>query len=192
MKKKSKPAVSAPPPHQPRLFQYYNSRLYSELPGEEDTPPVQIIHFRPNTKIRFIPGSSESMRELPDNSLHLMVTSRPTMSPKNTTSISRSKNTCNLLRTVFTETYRVLVDGGRPALMSQPGAQAYLPLSDYISRIMLRSDFKCGEDHLEQVREQASHGLGQAGSLLPIQSCRDVHEYILVFSKGLSPAKNRK
>jgi site-specific DNA-methyltransferase (adenine-specific) len=65
--------------------QYYNSRLYSELPGEDGALPVPDTPFPAGYENQIISGSSEKMQEIPDNSLHLMVTSPPYNVTKNMT-----------------------------------------------------------------------------------------------------------
>ncbi len=57
--------------------QYYSSRLYTELPGDDNRPPSPDQPFPAEWENAIILGSSERMNEIPDNSLHLMVTSPP-------------------------------------------------------------------------------------------------------------------
>ena len=187
MKKKSKTSGFGTTPRISHdSSQYYNSRLYSELPGEEDTPPVPDNPFPTQHENKIIPGSSESMRELPDNSLHLMVTSPPYNVTKEYDVDLSLEEYLQLLRTVFTETYRVLVDGGRACVnVANLGRRPYLPLSDYISRIMLEIGFQMRGEIIWN--KGAGAGVSMAwGSWQSASNpvLRDVHEYILVFSKG--------
>ena len=57
--------------------QYYNSRLYAGIKPANDGSPAMDNPFPPEWENRIIPASSEKMKELPDNCLHLMVTSPP-------------------------------------------------------------------------------------------------------------------
>ena len=118
---------------------YYDSRLYSELPtnnGEETLPDNE---FPVEYENKFILGNSENMRELPDNSLHLMVTSPPYNVTKEYDEDLSLKEYLQLLRNVFSETYRVLVNGGRACVnIANLGRRPYLPLSDLISQIMIQ------------------------------------------------------
>jgi len=59
---------------------YYNSKLYSELSDNGNggngngAKPVEDNVFPVEFENKIIQGSSENMKEIPDNSLHLMVT----------------------------------------------------------------------------------------------------------------------
>ena len=47
-----------------------------------------------------------------------------------------------MLRNVFKETYRVLVNGGRACInVANLGRKPYIPLSDYISQMMIEIGF---------------------------------------------------
>ena len=56
---------------------YYGSRLYSELPAVNGGVPHSENEFPAEYENQIILGSSENMLAIPDNSLHLMVTSPP-------------------------------------------------------------------------------------------------------------------
>ena len=108
------------------------------------------------------------------------------MSPKNTTRIYLSKNTSNYSGRVFFETYRVLVTGGRACVnVANLGRRPYLPLSDFISNIMLEIGFQMRGEIIWH--KGAGAGVSMAwGSWQSASNpvLRDVHEYILVFTKG--------
>jgi site-specific DNA-methyltransferase (adenine-specific) len=91
-----------------------------------------------------------------------------------------------LLRQVFTETYRVLVNGGRACVnVANLGRRPYLPLSDFISQMMLEIGFQMRGEIIWH--KGAGAGVSMAwGSWQSAANpvLRDVHEYILVFSKG--------
>src|SRR3972149_7174517 len=117
---------------------YYDSKLYSELGNNgngsmliDDNPfPVEFEN-------RIILGTSENMKEIPDNSLNLMVTSPPYNVSKEYDEDLSLKDYLQLLKNVFTETYRVLVNGGRGCgNVANLGRRPYIPLSDYISHMM--------------------------------------------------------
>ncbi len=55
---------------------YYGSRLYAEMAGEE-AAPVPDNPFPAELENTIVLGSSEAMAEIPDNSVHLMITSPP-------------------------------------------------------------------------------------------------------------------
>src|SRR4030067_2291367 len=93
---------------------YYNSKLYSELGNNGNGPkPVKDNPFPVDFENKIIMGTSENMKEIPDNSLHLMVTSPPYNVTKEYDEDLSLREYLQLLRNVFSETYRALVNGGR-------------------------------------------------------------------------------
>jgi site-specific DNA-methyltransferase (adenine-specific) len=130
--------------------------------------------------------SSEHMVEIPDNSIHLMITSPPYNVTKDYDQNLTLNNYLQLLKSVMKETYRVLVDGGRACInVANLGRKPYLPLSDYIGTIM--SDI--GFNYRGQIiwdKAASAGGSCAWGSWMSASNpiLRDVHEYILVFSKG--------
>src|SRR4030065_1240233 len=166
--------------------QYYNSKLYSELPGDNGSPPVPDNPFPVEYENKIILGSSENMKEIPDNSLHFMVTSPPYNVTKEYDEDLSLREYLQLLRNVFSETYRVLVDGGRACVnVANLGRRPYLPLSDYISHIMVEIGFQMRGEIVWN--KGAGAGVSMAwGSWQSASNpvLRDVHEYIMVFSKG--------
>jgi DNA modification methylase len=173
---------------------YYGSRLYAELPATVE-PEVPLENDFPvayeNT---IILGSSEKMQEIPDNSLHLMVTSPPYNVKKEYDEDLSLPEYLQLLRQVFSETYRVLVNGGRACInVANLGRRPYLPLSDFISRMMLEIGFQMRGEIIWH--KGAGAGVSMAwGSWQSAANpvLRDVHEYILVFSKGSLSRKKRE
>jgi len=93
--------------------QYDNSRLYSELSEDNGDPPVPNNVFPSEYENTIILGTSEKMRELPDNSVPLMITSPPYNVTKEYDENLTLNKYLQLLRNVFTETHRVLVYGSR-------------------------------------------------------------------------------
>jgi hypothetical protein len=109
--------------------QYYNSKLYSDLPGDNESHPVPDNPFPSEYENTIILGSSENMKEIPDNSLHLMVTSPPYNVTKEYDEDLSLKQYLQLLKNVFTDTYRVLVYGGRVCInVANLGRKPYIPL----------------------------------------------------------------
>jgi len=164
---------------------YYRSRLYAELPNAVAYKPQPDNAFPVECENRIICGSSENM-ELPDNSVHLMVTSPPYNVTKEYDADLSLDEYLRLLGKVFAETYRVLVDGGRACVnVANLGRKPYIPLSDYISRLMIEMGFQMRGEIIWHKR--AGAGVSMAwGSWQSASNpvLRDVHEYILVFSKG--------
>lgn len=166
--------------------QYYSSRLYSELPVENGIPPVPDNPFPSMYENTIILGSSEVMKEIPDNSVHLMVTSPPYNVTKEYDQDLTLKEYLQLLQSVFRETYRVLVYGGRACVnVANLGRKPYIPLSDYISQMMIEIGYLMRGEIIWY--KGAGAGVSMAwGSWQSAANpvLRDTHEYILVFSKG--------
>jgi len=165
---------------------YYDSRLYSELTtsNEKGINPDNV--FPSELQNTIILGSSEHMKEIPDNSLHLMVTSPPYNVSKEYDDDLSLTEYLEMLRNVFSETYRVLVNGGRACInVANLGRKPYIPLSDYISNMMEDIGFLMRGEIIWN--KGAGAGVSMAwGSWKSASNpvLRDVHEYILVFSKG--------
>ena len=165
---------------------YYDSRLYSELNTEVDQTINPDNPFPDALQDSIILGSSQHMQEIPDNSLHLMVTSPPYNVSKEYDHDLSLNEYLEMLRNVFTETYRVLVNGGRACInVANLGRKPYIPLSDYISKMMEDIGFLMRGEIIWN--KGAGAGVSMAwGSWLSASNpvLRDVHEYILIFSKG--------
>ena len=84
------------------------------------------------------------------------------------------------------ETYRVLVNGGRACInIANVGRKPYIPLSDYISKLMSEIGFNYRGEIIWD-KSASAGGSCAWGSWMSASnpSLRDVHEYILIFSKG--------
>jgi site-specific DNA-methyltransferase (adenine-specific) len=164
---------------------FYDSKLYKELDSnvigraKENLLPCQHL----NT---IICASCTNMKEIPDNSLHLMITSPPYNVSKEYDDDLSLAEYLALLKNAFSETYRVLVDGGRACInVANLGRKPYIPLSDYISRLMIEIGFNMRGEIIwnKAASASASTAWGSWQSAAnPV--LRDVHEYILIFSKG--------
>lgn len=165
---------------------YYDSRLYAELPTNQPGEAPADNPFPPEYLDQILLGSSEKMQEIPANSLHLVVTSPPYNVTKEYDQDLSLEEYLQLLRNVFAETYRVLVNGGRACVnIANLGRRPYLPFSDFISQLMLEIGFLMRGEIIWN--KGAGAGVSMAwGSWQSASNpvLRDVHEYILVFSKG--------
>ena len=130
--------------------------------------------------------SSEKMDELPDSSIHLMVTSPPYNVGKDYDQDLSIEDYLSLLRSVFKETHRVLVTGGRVCInVANLGRKPYIPLHSYIIQVMADLGFLMRGEVIWN--KSASSGTSTAwGSWQSASNptLRDTHEYILIFSKG--------
>jgi site-specific DNA-methyltransferase (adenine-specific) len=164
---------------------FYNSKLYSELEQKK------LIDYKENVfpeelQNRIISGSAETMKEIPDNSLHLMITSPPYNVSKEYDEDLSLNEYLKMLENAFRETYRVLVNGGRACInVANLGRKPYIPLSDYISKMMIDIGFNMRGEIIWNKAASASPSTAW-GSWLSAANpiLRDIHEYILVFSKG--------
>ncbi len=163
---------------------YYESRLYSELPRETPFEPDQ--SFPDELRNRILVDDARSMHQIPDRSVHLMVTSPPYNVSKAYDEDLSLREYLELLEQVFRETYRVLVHGGRACInVANVGRKPYIPLSDHISQLMTSCGFLMRGEIIWN--KGAGAGVSMAwGSYKSASNpvLRDVHEYILVFSKG--------
>jgi site-specific DNA-methyltransferase (adenine-specific) len=164
---------------------FYDSKLYKELEADRAIP-AETNAFPSRYLNTIINGSSAGMKELPDNSLHLMITSPPYNVSKEYDEDLSLKDYLGLLKSVFSETYRVLVNGGRACVnVANLGRKPYIPLSDYISNMMIELGFNMRGEIIWNKAASASPSTAWGSwqsAANPI--LRDVHEYILLFSKG--------
>lgn len=136
--------------------------------------------------------SSEKMTELPNSSIHLMVTSPPYNVGKDYDDNLSLKEYRELLRRVFKETYRVLVPGGRACInIANLGRKPYIPLHSFIIEDMHDIGFLMRGEILWDKGPSASSSTAW-GSWLKANNpvLRDVHEYILIFCKETFSLRN--
>lgn len=164
---------------------FYNSKLYSELEQKKEINTIENA-FPPEYLNKIVLGSAENMKEIPNNSVHLMITSPPYNVTKEYDEDLSLKEYLTLLENSFKETYRVLVNGGRACInVANLGRKPYIPLSDYISKMMIDIGFNMRGEIIWNKAASASPSTAWGSwqsAANPI--LRDVHEYILVFSKG--------
>ena len=165
---------------------FYGSRMYSDQP-EEQLNPAEIENPLPEGVLdQILVASSEKMSDLPDACLHLMVTSPPYNARKEYDEDLTLKEYLGLLENVFSETYRVLVPGGRACInVANLGRKPYIPLNAFISLMMAEIGFLMRGEIIWDKGSSAGSSTAW-GSWLSASNptLRDVHEYILVFSKG--------
>ncbi|GAB4483440.1 MAG: site-specific DNA-methyltransferase [Anaerolineales bacterium] len=160
--------------------------MYSEFSERTAASPLPDNPFPAEYENRILLASSENMGEIPDHSIHLMVTSPPYNATKEYDEDLTLEEYLHLLRKVFTETYRVLVYGGRACVnIANVGRKPYIPLSDYISHMMIEIGYLMRGEIIWY--KGAGAGVSMAwGSWQSAANpvLRDTHEYILVFCKG--------
>ncbi len=168
--------------HDSRSF--YSKRLYEgrrngareSTEYVENTPDhLDVIHC----------ADALDMHHLPDNSVHLMITSPPYNVGKDYDDDLSLSEYRALLSDVLGETYRVLVEGGRACVnIANVGRTPYIPLHVDIMDIARECGFHMRGEIIWD--KGASAGTSCAwGSWRSASNpvLRDVHEYILVFCK---------
>jgi site-specific DNA-methyltransferase (adenine-specific) len=162
---------------------FYSSRLYSENNINESVGEVENPVGAGLDKI--LCQDSRSMKNIPDSSVHLMVTSPPYNVGKEYDEDLNVEEYFSLLKDVFSETHRVLVSGGRASVnIVNVGRKPYIPYHKFIIDAMLEIGFLMRGEILWI--KGAGAGTSTAwGSWASASNptLRDVHEYILVFSK---------
>ena len=164
---------------------FYAARLYSGLQKEEP------LEYRENPigkefLDRVICKSSEIMEELPDSSVHLMVTSPPYNVGKEYDRDLTLEEYLGFLERVWTEVRRVLVPGGRCCVnVANLGRRPYIPLHSMIIGSLTKLGFLMRGEVI-WAKDSSSSPSTAWGSWLSATNptLRDTHEYILVFSKG--------
>jgi len=165
---------------------YYAARMNDGLPTGNHVITISEQPIPPEYLNRIFHASSERMAELPDHSLHLAVTSPPYNVTKDYDADLSLEEYLALLKRVFTETFRVLVNGGRACInVANLGRKPYIPLSAHISRMMGEIGFLM-RGEIIWVKGAAAGKSMAWGSWQSAANpvLRDTHEYILVFSKG--------
>lgn len=165
--------------------QFYNSRLYEGLLNEKKVEHIENKIPQEYLNKHFC-HSSENMNELPDNSVHLMITSPPYNVTKEYDNNLNLKEYLTLLNNVWKETYRVLVPGGRACInVANLGRKPYIPLHSFIIKNMLEFGFYMRGEIIWNKASSASPSTAW-GSWLSAANpvLRDIHEYILIFSKN--------
>jgi len=163
---------------------FYNSKIYA---GSNNTYFAQDIEIPipPENINKVFCKSSEQMTELPDNSVHLMVTSPPYNVGKDYDKNLSMNEYRGLLTKVFKETYRVLVPGGRACVnIANLGRKPYLPIHSYVIEDMQKLGYLMRGEIIWNKASSASQSFAWGSWLSATNpTLRDIHEYILIFSK---------
>ena len=170
---------------------FYSSKLFKdfEIPKNIEYKENPIDS---NDLNRVYCKSSENMDEIPDDSVHLMITSPPYNVGKDYDEDLSLDEYLELLTSVFGQAYKKLVTGGRACInIANIGRKPYIPLHAMVIEIMLDLGFLMRG---EIIWDKSASGGGSCawGSWMSASNpvLRDYHEYILIFSKG-SYSKNK-
>jgi len=163
---------------------FYSRKLYDNNDKTADSEGTNVVPLGLIDSVQLL--DSQDMSVLPDECIHLMVTSPPYNVGKDYDKDLNIEEYRTLLREVFREVYRVLVVGGRACInVANLGRRPYIPLHSYIIEEAYSLGFQMRGEIIWQ--KGASAGSSTAwGSWMSASNptLRDVHEYILVFSKG--------
>ena len=120
---------------------FYTSKLYEGLPTEKRTEYIE-VSIPSQFLDKIFCKTSENMNEIPDYSVHLMVTSPPYNVTKEYDENLTLDEYRELLKKVFTEVYKKLVTGGRACVnLANLGRKPYIALHSYIIQDMLDIGF---------------------------------------------------
>jgi DNA modification methylase len=163
---------------------FYMSSLYKGLPSEKEVKycenqiPQEYLN-------KILCHSSETMNELPDYSVHLMITSPPYNVGKTYDKDLTLDEYRKFLKNVFSEVYRVLVPGGRACInVANLGRKPYIPLHSFIIEDALNIGFLMRGEIIWNKASSSSPSTAWGSWLSAANpTLRDIHEYILIFSK---------
>lgn len=132
------------------------------------------------------------MEELPDNSVHLMVTSPPYNVGKDYDDDLTLGEYREFLKRVMKEVFRVLVPGGRACInIANLGRKPYIPLHSFVIQDMLEIGFIMRGEIIWSKGKWVGSSTAWGSWCSPRNpTLRDIHEYILVFSKGTFRREN--
>ncbi len=164
--------------------EFYDSKMYA---GKHPPERVKFIenHIPAKNLDKIYCKSSEVMEDVPDHSIHLMVTSPPYNVKKEYDKDLSLDEYKALLKRVFAETYKKLVTGGRACVnVANLGRKPYIPLHGCIIEIMLELGYLMRGEIIWNKASSASPSTAWGSwqsAANPV--LRDIHEYILIFSK---------
>ena len=162
---------------------YYNSRINKGIASQRDVGEPQEL---PETFRNVVLTGDARENPLPDNCVQLVVTSPPYNASKAYDDDLTLEEYLKLLHDVFAECYRVLSPGGRMVVnVANLGRKPYIPLSTYINSMMIELGFLMRGEIIWDKSASAGSSCAWGSFQSASNPClRDIHEYLLVFSKG--------
>jgi site-specific DNA-methyltransferase (adenine-specific) len=162
---------------------YYDRKMSREAGveravGEPVDPPSEIVD-------RLFCQSSETMEQIPDDCVALMVTSPPYNVGKDYDADLGLSEYLELLKRVLAETYRVIEPGGRVAVnVANLGRKPYLALNHLVVGLLIDVGFQLRGEIIWQ-KAKAAGGSTAWGSWMSAKNptLRDIHEYVIVGCK---------
>jgi len=170
---------------------FYGGRLYSDYDETqaaeyvENSIPAEILN-------KIFCQSAEDMTQLPEFCTHLMVTSPPYNVGKEYDRDLTLDEYTDWLKQVWKQVYRVMVPGGRACInIANLGRKPYIPLHAFIIQDMIEVGFSMRGEIIWNKASSAGSSTAWGSWMSPSNpTLRDVHEYILVFSKGGNKRNN--
>jgi len=168
---------------------FYSRRLYKDVELPEPTPRDLVENPVPAEFLdKIVVGDArEVLKKLPDNCVHLMVTSPPYNTGKEYDEDLTLGEYLDFIEEVMREVYRVLVWGGRICFnVADLGRKPYIPLHAYIIERIERIGFLMRGIVIWYKGDAVGASSTAWGTFAsPVNPVlRDVHEYIIVASKG--------
>ena len=169
---------------------FYSRKLFADITIDETEIENKIGKYLDVVLCK----NSRRLKQIPSSSVHLMVTSPPYNVGKDYDDDLNLTEYMEMLDDVFSETYRILVNGGRVCInIANVGRKPYIPYHKFIMDAMLKNGFLMRGEIIWQ--KGAGAGSSTAwGSWLSASNpvLRDTHEYILIFSKGKFNRKSKE
>ncbi len=170
---------------------FYAGRLYHDQPPQHSAEYIE--NPLPPTYLDSIQSTSaEQMSDLPECCVHLMVTSPPYNVGKDYDEDLTLAEYLEFLEHIWSQVYRLLVPGGRACVnIANLGRKPYIPLHAWVIESMLRLGFLMRGEVIWNKAASASPSTAWGSwKSAANPTLRDVHEYILVFSKGAFKRQN--
>lgn len=164
---------------------FYTSQLYVNPASTKSSDDLENV-IPKNLINKVILGDSRNLSKIPDLSIHLVVTSPPYNVSKQYDEDLSLVEYISLIREVFEEIYSKLVDGGRICInLANIGRKPYIPLTDQVSKVLTELGYiQRGEVIWDKGASAGSSCAWGSWKSASNPVLRDVHEYILIFSKG--------
>lgn len=164
---------------------FYAGRIYQGLPVDQEIAYVENL-IPPDKLDKIFHQSAEDMSGLPEDSIHLVVTSPPYNVGKDYDLDQTLNEYLDFLQKVWLQAQRVLVPGGRLCInVANLGRKPYIPLHALlIARILELGFLMRGEIIWNKGNSSGSSTAWGSWKSASNSTLRDTHEYILVFCKG--------
>ena len=168
---------------------FYSRKLYKDIGVPKPSPKDLVENRVPEGFLdKIILGDArEVLKRLPDNCVHLVVTSPPYNAGKEYDEDLTLSEYLDFIEEVVREVYRVLVWGGRVCFnIANLGRRPYIPLHAYLIQLFEEIGFLFRGEVIWDKGDAVSGASTAWGTWMSAVNpiLRDQHEYIIVLSKG--------